>query len=150
MFSTYDNRTRRRPAALDPSCRRLSVFAMIARPVVALGLPLAWLTAPLLVVSSPVASAENRLIELAIKNGAIAEDQRLIKVNQGDDVTIRFTSDKPATVHLHGYDIEKSITPTAPTTMRFTARATGRFPIELHGSKPGQEAVLGYLEVHPR
>jgi FtsP/CotA-like multicopper oxidase with cupredoxin domain len=96
-----------------------------------------------------MAGAADRVIDLAIRNAAVPTDQRLIKVNQGDDVTIRFTSDKPATVHLHGYDIEKSVTPTAPTTMRFTARATGRFQIELHGSKAGQESVLGYLEVHP-
>jgi FtsP/CotA-like multicopper oxidase with cupredoxin domain len=120
--------------------RRPSVAAML---LVAVGI------AALLAVSIAVA-ADNRVIDLAIRNGAVPADQRLIKVNQGDDITIRWTSDKPATVHLHGYDIEKAITPTAPVTMRFSARATGRFPIELHGSKPGQESVLGYLEVHPR
>lgn len=108
-----------------------------------------WIAA-LLAVSSPAAVADNRVVEVAIRDGAVAAGQRLIKVNQGDEVTIRWTSDKPATVHLHGYDIEKTITPTAPVTMRFSARATGRFPIELHGPKPGQESVLGYLEVHPR
>jgi FtsP/CotA-like multicopper oxidase with cupredoxin domain len=120
--------------------RRPSVAAML---LVAVGI------AALLAVSIAVA-ADNRVIDLAIRNGAVPADQRLIKVNQGDDITIRWTSDKPATVHLHGYDIEKAIAPTAPVTMRFSARATGRFPIELHGSKPGQESVLGYLEVHPR
>jgi FtsP/CotA-like multicopper oxidase with cupredoxin domain len=125
---------------------------MIAgRPAVAAVLRVAVVLAALLAVSRPVgAAAESRVIDLAIRNGAVPADQRLIKVNQGDDVTIRWTSDKPATVHLHGYDIEKAITPAAPVTMRFTARATGRFQIELHGSKPGQESVLGYLEVHPR
>jgi hypothetical protein len=119
------------------------------RPAVAAMLLVAVSIAALLAVSIAVA-ADNRVIDLSIRNGAVPADQRLIKVNQGDDITIRWTSDKPATVHLHGYDIEKAITPTAPVTMRFSARATGRFPIELHGSKPGQESVLGYLEVHPR
>lgn len=112
------------------------------------GMLLVALSMAVLLVALPV-SAADRVVDLAIRNAAVPADQRLIKVNQGDDVTIRFTSDKLATVHLHGYDIEKLIAPSAPTTMRFTARATGRFPIELHGSKPGEETVVGYLEVHP-
>jgi FtsP/CotA-like multicopper oxidase with cupredoxin domain len=119
------------------------------RPAVAVIMLVAVSIAALLAVSIAVA-ADSRVIDLAIRNAAVPADQRLIKVNQGDDITIRWTSDKPATVHLHGYDIEKAITPTAPVIMRFSARATGRFPIELHGPKPGQESVLGYLEVHPR
>jgi hypothetical protein len=54
------------------------------------------------------------------------------------------------TIHLHGYDIETALTPDAPATVRFSARATGRFPIEIHGTTRGPEVTLGYLEVHPR
>jgi hypothetical protein len=35
-----------------------------------------------------------------------------------------------------------------PATMRFVARASGRFPIEIH-SKDGRR-VVGYIEVRPR
>ena len=38
--------------------------------------------------------------------------------------------------------------PQTPVEMRFTARATGRFPLEIHG--PGTERTVGHLEVHPR
>ncbi len=38
-------------------------------------------------------------------------------------------------LHLHGYDIEKRIEPGAVTEMTFTARATGRFPVEVHVAK---------------
>jgi hypothetical protein len=59
-------------------------------------------------------------------------------------------------IHLHGYDIEKVITPEAPTTFNFTTYATGRFPITAHGfgahahGGGHEEAPLLYLEVHPR
>ena len=49
--------------------------------------------------------------------------------------------------HLHGYDIEITVEEGKPQTMAFRARATGRFPIEMHG---GRHTVLVYLEVHPR
>jgi len=96
------------------------------------------------------APAENLVIELGIRNGTLPAEQRLIKVRQGDELILRWTSDKRVTVHLHGYDIEQAIAPGAPVTMRVSARASGRFPIELHGTKPGDESTLGYLEVHPR
>lgn len=94
-------------------------------------------------------AAQPGVIDLAIRGGQLPEDQRVIRVRQGDEVVLRWTTDRTLTIHLHGYEIEKTLTPEGPTTMRFTARATGRFPIEIHGSRRGQE-VLGYLEVHPR
>lgn len=93
--------------------------------------------------------AEPRVIDLAIKNGRLPEDQRVVRVQQGDEVTLRWTTDRPLTLHLHGYDIEEKLAPGPPLSMRFTARATGRFPIEIHGPR-GEERTVGYLEVHPR
>ena len=95
------------------------------------------------------AGAEPRLIELAIRNGRLPEDRRVVRVRQGDEVTLRWTSDRAVTLHLHGYDIEEQLTPGTPVAMRFTARATGRFPIEIHDAS-GAERTIGYLEVHPR
>jgi hypothetical protein len=91
-----------------------------------------------------------RLIDLSIRNRELPKEQRLVAVRQGDDVTLRWTTDRPMTIHLHGYDIEKKLSPGSPVSMRFTARATGRFPIEIHAHGQDKEHVLGYLEVHPR
>jgi FtsP/CotA-like multicopper oxidase with cupredoxin domain len=77
-------------------------------------------------------------------------EQRVIRVQRGDVVTLRWTSDRALTLHLHGYDIERRVTPGTTATMSFTAPATGRFSIEVHGGSAGREATLGYLEVHPR
>ena len=97
----------------------------------------------------PVA-AEPRVIELAIRGETLPLAQRVIRVQHGDAVTLRWTSDRALTLHLHGYDIEQRVTPGTAATMAFTARATGRFSIEVHGGPAGHGATLGYLEVHPR
>ena len=94
------------------------------------------------------ALAEPRLFELALKDGRIPESQRLLRVRQGDEVTLKWTTDRPFTLHLHGYDLEATLVPQTAVEVRFTARATGRFALEIHG--PGTERTVGHLEVHPR
>ena len=96
-----------------------------------------------------VAAAEPRLVEFAIRDGQLPKDQRVVRVRQGDEVTLRWTSDGPYTLHLHGYDLEAKVAPETPVSIRFSARASGRFPIEIHGARV-QERTVGYLEVHPR
>jgi hypothetical protein len=90
------------------------------------------------------AGAEPRLVELALREGRLPEPQRVITIRQGDDVTLRWTTDRPVTLHLHGYDLEVRVAPGTPGSMRFAARATGRFPIEIHGPS-GAHTVVGYL-----
>ena len=91
---------------------------------------------------------------LRIENGHVPENMRLIRVKQNDAVKLEWSTDKPLSIHLHGYDIEKEIKPGAVTEMTFTARATGRFPISPHvGTEPGgghaHGDVLVTLEVYP-
>jgi hypothetical protein len=91
---------------------------------------------------------------LAITNGRLPDNMRRIRVRQNDVVKLEWSSDKPISVHLHGYDIEKDIKPGAVTQMTFVARATGRFPVEPHiGKTPsgghGHGDVLVTIEVYP-
>jgi hypothetical protein len=95
-----------------------------------------------------VAIAEPRVFELVLKDGRLPEAQRVLKVCLDDEVTLRWTTDRPFTLRLHGYDPEAKLAPGPPVALRFTARATGRFPLEIHG--PGAERTVGHLEVHPR
>ena len=92
---------------------------------------------------------------LRIENGHVPENMRLIRVTQGDVVTLQWSADKPSVVHLHGYDIEKRVVPGMITDLTFTARATGRFPVNLHGTGTetaghGHEDTLVTIEVYPR
>ena len=91
---------------------------------------------------------------LNIVNGRVPDNMRLIRVKQDDVVKLEWSTDKPMTVHLHGYDIEQELKPGTVTQMTFTARATGRFTIEPHiGKTPsGGRAhgdVLVTIEVYP-
>jgi hypothetical protein len=102
----------------------------------------------LILVVTGTALAESRVFDLVLKDGRLAESQRLLRVRQGDEVTLKWTTDRPFTLHLHGYDLEAKLVPQTAVELRFTARATGRFPLEIHG--PGTERTVGHVEVHPR
>ena len=101
------------------------------------------------------AQAPEVAFDLKIEKGRVAERMQLVRVRQGDAVRLRWTSDRPIVLHLHGYDIETKVLPGLVAEMVFTARATGRFPVEEHrsdarGNHSHGEAPLVRLEVRPR
>jgi FtsP/CotA-like multicopper oxidase with cupredoxin domain len=106
-------------------------------------------------VAITTARAAEVTFVLRIVNNQVPPDMRLIRVKQGDVVKLQWRADRPSIVHLHGYDIEKRVAPGAITELTFTARATGRFPVHLHGSEAesaghGHEDALVTIEVYPR
>ena len=113
----------------------------------------AWLAVVGLVVVvgnwSPAAAQveEPKRFDLRIENDQLSGDLKVIRVRRGDAVEINWSVNRRTVLHLHGYDIETTVDPDKPQVMSFTARATGRFPIETHGR---HHSVLIYLEVHPR
>jgi heme/copper-type cytochrome/quinol oxidase subunit 2 len=99
-----------------------------------------------------VARAAEVTFVLSIENGRLPENMRRIRVKRNDVVKLRWSADRPMSVHLHGYDLEQKITPGAVSEMTFTARATGRFTVEPHLQSSGGHAhgdVLVTIEVHP-
>jgi len=107
------------------------------------------LTAALLATAIGTALAEDRVFELRIQRERTAKPE-VLTVHENDQVVIRLISDQAVQVHLHGYDIEKDVRPNAVTSLRFTATATGRFPIEIHSRAPLKQLPLAYVEVQPR
>ena len=107
----------------------------------------------------PVQSADMSGITLHIAGGKLKGDKNVVRLKQGDKVKFNLTADRKTEIHLHGYDIEKTISPGRVVVMEFQARVAGRFPVTVHGShshgrkkrKSGGhgEKVLFYLEVHP-
>lgn len=76
---------------------------------------------------------------------------RTIRVKQGDQVRLNWKTDEKAELHLHGYDIETNVAPGKPSSMSFTAKATGRFPVTSHGFGDGHgHSALIYIEVLPK
>ncbi|WP_052955056.1 hypothetical protein [Microvirga vignae] len=87
--------------------------------------------------------------DMILENGRVAGKPRVLQVVRGDQVDILWTTDRMIMLHLHGYDIEITAAPGSPQHMTFTADATGRFPVEIHGGA-GRDRILVYVEVHPR
>jgi hypothetical protein len=99
------------------------------------------------------AQAAELTFDLRIANGRVPADMRLIRVKQGDVVKLRWTADRRTEIHLHGYDVNKTVEPGATTELAFTAHATGRFTIEPHVATPSgghaHGSILVTIEVHP-
>ena len=105
-------------------------------------------------VVPPAANAAEVTFVLRIENGHVPENMRLIRVKQNDVVRLQWSADRRTTIHLHGYDIEKEITPGTMTEMTFAARAAGRFTVEPHLAREPSGGhthgdVLVTIEVYP-
>ena len=105
-------------------------------------------------VVPPAANAAEVTFVLRIENGHVPENMQLIRVKQNDVVRLQWSADRRMTIHLHGYDIEKEITPGTMTEMTFAARAAGRFTVEPHLAREPSGGhthgdVLVTIEVYP-
>ena len=67
------------------------------------------------------------------------------KVKKGESVVIVVRSDAGESVHIHGYDVERPITPGKPVRLPLTATIPGRFEVELHHP----DSLLAVLTVDP-
>ena len=122
------------------------------------------LTAALLLAAWTLAACgggelEERAFLLTIQGGAL-QGEAEFEVRQGDSVTFEAVSDAPGALHVHGYDLELTVSPDAPTTLAFAAHATGAYAIAFHpaaahgydgGAQPCEAALDGVeLQLRPR
>ncbi len=102
----------------------------------------------------PAYGAGTRTVDIEIRNGKVV-GKNSARVTRGDTVQLRWSSDKPLALHLHGYDVTIHVVPGTPAEMKLRAHATGRFPVEIHGEKKSSGGhshggkPLYYLEVYP-
>jgi hypothetical protein len=94
------------------------------------------------------AEAGAKAFAVVLANGRVANGPETLVFHQGDDVEIRLSSDRPISLHMHGYDIERQVVPGAPAVITLKATVAGRFPVSEHGPGRREHAVV-YLEVHP-
>lgn len=96
--------------------------------------------------------APHQVIDVRIENRQVVAPKEAIRVTEGEMIELRWTSDEPVELHLHGYDIEIEVEPGKPASMVVDAYATGRFPIESHGwgNEGHGEEALTFLEVYPK
>ena len=93
--------------------------------------------------------------DLSIAKGRVAANMRLIRVRQGDTVKLRWTTDRPIIVHLHGYDIEDQGRARCGHGNGFRGARHGAVPDR--GARPNPkgghshgESPLVRIEVYPR
>jgi hypothetical protein len=132
------------PPLFERSIRMQSIALFL------LGLAACWATA------AHAADAPEKYFALAIVRGRLPAEQRVIKVEKGDAVRLRVTSDEPGDLHLHGYRLAATLTPGVAAELAFTAHATGRYPFEWHGAGAAAKSgahhgpPLAALEVRPK
>jgi len=68
-----------------------------------------------------------------------------VKVKRGDNVRIVVRADAEQELHLHGYEIEKTVRPGKPAVFAFAAELEGIFELESHL----QDAVVAKVVVEP-
>ncbi len=76
----------------------------------------------------------------------------VVRITQGEQVELRWTSTEATELHLHGYNVRTKVAAEGEAVMNVEARAAGRFAIESHGfgADHHAEKTLIYLEVLPR
>ena len=94
----------------------------------------------------PNRAAEPTAIELAVADGQVVGGAKVIRLKRDDAVSLTVRSDKADELHVHGYNLHADVVPGKPSTLKFVAKRTGRFSMELH--KAGVE--LGTLEIYPK
>lgn len=79
-------------------------------------------------------SAAGVSVDVMISGGEVAPSPGRTPVAVGQTVRIEVVGDQPDTVHVHGYDVEAELSPSAPAVLEFTADLPGLFEVETHGS----------------
>ena len=105
------------------------------------------------------AASAVREFDVSIRDRHVEGGASTLRIKRGDTVLMRWRSDEPVSLHVHGYDLRANLSATSPVTIRFEAKVAGRFPITAHEfgaaadqdlrPKPHREVTLLYLEVLP-
>jgi hypothetical protein len=99
-------------------------------------------------VTQPSVAQQRVVIELSVAEPGARKQFPTVRVQRGDVVVLRLSTDAALEFHLHGYDVTARGRPGEPAELRFVAVVTGRFAVEAH--TPAGHRRLGYVEVHPR
>ncbi|WP_432060429.1 hypothetical protein [Streptomyces sp. S1] len=80
----------------------------------------------------PVGS--DRTVTLTITGKTVQPPPSRIELKKGERLTLRVTSDRDDTLHVHGYDRELPLSAGTPATLTLTVDRTGLFEVETHDS----------------
>jgi heme/copper-type cytochrome/quinol oxidase subunit 2 len=80
---------------------------------------------------SVATSAAPRRVQFSIANGKIAGPAK-IDMKVGQTIELQVATDKAATVHAHGFNVEKDLKPGDTASVFLTAKQPGSFDVEEH------------------
>jgi ABC-type Fe3+-hydroxamate transport system substrate-binding protein len=86
-----------------------------------------------------------RTIVIVVDQGRPRGGIKRPTLEKGEKVVIVVRADAGEGLHIHGYDIEKPVTPGKAVRVPLTATIPGRFEVELHHP----DSLLAVLEVRP-
>jgi hypothetical protein len=90
-------------------------------------------------------SAQAQTFRIALKAHKPVGGRKTIKISKGDRALLVVSSDGKDTVHLHGWNIEREVTPAKPGRFAFTAKNEGAYELESHTT----EQKLATIQVQP-
>lgn len=106
------------------------------------------LAAGALIAVSPATAAAPKPVVVTITVGkkGVAGGPKKITVKRGTPVVLVIRSALPGDIHVHGYELGRTIKAGGTVRLAFTAKLAGRFEVELHGRIP---LTIAELEVRP-
>ncbi|MET9436579.1 hypothetical protein [Streptomyces sp. NPDC006551] len=90
--------------------------------------------APTAGTTAPGAPVHGRTVEITISGTSVQPPPSRVELRKGDSVTLRVTSDRDDTLHVHGYDRELPLPAGRPASLTLTADRSGLFEVETHAS----------------
>lgn len=81
--------------------------------------------------TSIATSAAPRRVQFSIANGKIAGPAK-IDMKVGQTIELQVATDRAATVHAHGFNVEKDLLPGDTASVFLTAKQPGSFDVEEH------------------
>jgi len=99
-------------------------------------------------LAQPSVTQQRVVIQLSVAELGVRKQFPTVRVQRGNLVVLRLTTDAALEFHLHGYDVTARGRLGEPAELQFEATVMGRFAVEAH--TPAGHRRLGYVEVHPR
>ncbi|MEU6984433.1 hypothetical protein ABZ946_13595 [Streptomyces sp. NPDC046324] len=82
--------------------------------------------------TAPTTAAPGRTVEITVDGSSVQPPPSRIELKKGERLTLRVTSDRADTLHVHGYDRELPLAPGTPGSLTLTVDRTGLFEVETH------------------
>jgi len=86
-----------------------------------------------------------RSVEIRVRQGQLESAEPVVRLTEGERVSLVVISDRADELHLHGYDLHVRLIPNEPAKLSFVANLTGRFTCELHQA----HMEIAVLEIYP-